>query len=135
MVKIVYNSCHGGFGLSEQAILRYAELNGFKLYVDKRKPYNLYYKVPVEEYDKLEAEANRTKDYSATREVIFSAHNSLERDDPVLVQVVEELGAEANGDYARLDICDIPAGTRWRIREYDGYESIETPGDIDWNIA
>jgi hypothetical protein len=32
MTKIVYNACHGGFGLSEAAILRYAEIKGIKLW-------------------------------------------------------------------------------------------------------
>ena len=32
MTKIVYNACHGGFGLSEVAIRPYAEIKGITLY-------------------------------------------------------------------------------------------------------
>jgi len=31
MKKVVINSCHGGFGLSHEAVVRYAELKGFDL--------------------------------------------------------------------------------------------------------
>ena len=31
-MKIVINSCYGGFGLSHEAIMKYAELSGFELY-------------------------------------------------------------------------------------------------------
>ena len=48
----------------------------------------------------------------------------IERDDPILVQVVEELGNEANGAFAELEIVDIPDGVNWHINEYDGMESI-----------
>jgi|APCry1669188910_1035180.scaffolds.fasta_scaffold38578_3 hypothetical protein len=48
----------------------------------------------------------------------------IERNDPLLVQVVEELGKESYGDYSVLKIVDIPDGISWYIQEYDGLESI-----------
>jgi hypothetical protein len=59
----------------------------------------------------------------------------IDRADPVLVQVVEKLGDKANGECAKLYIEDLPKGTLYRITEYDGYESIETKYDMDWNVA
>ena len=59
----------------------------------------------------------------------------LERDDPILVQVVEELGEEANGMFAALQIEELEVGTRYRIDEYDGYESVETESDYSWRVA
>jgi hypothetical protein len=53
----------------------------------------------------------------------FSAFD-IERDDPALVQVVEELGEEANGAYAELKIVEIPYDIDWQIKEYDGKEHI-----------
>jgi hypothetical protein len=41
-----------------------------------------------------------------------------------LVQVVEELGKEANGNYAKLEIIEIPDDVDWEIDEYDGMEHI-----------
>ena len=49
----------------------------------------------------------------------------LERNDPILVHVVETLGDEANGRFAKLRVVEIPDDVNWEISEYDGYESIE----------
>ena len=59
----------------------------------------------------------------------------IRRDDPILVQVVEELGDQADGLCASLAIAELPAGTKYRIDEYDGYESVMTPDDYKWYIA
>jgi hypothetical protein len=48
----------------------------------------------------------------------------IERTDPNLVKVVEELGKEANGEYADLGIVNIPDGVQWEIDYYDGRESV-----------
>jgi len=44
------------------------------------------------------------------------------RNHPLLVQVVEELGADANGKFAELKVVEIPDGVDWTIQEYDGIE-------------
>jgi hypothetical protein len=59
----------------------------------------------------------------------------IDRTDPVLVEVVEELGEKANGFAANLEVIDIPKGTLYRIDEYDGLESIETADEINWKVA
>ena len=128
MTKVVANGCFGGFGLSDAAVERYAELAGITLY-PKRGSLGFYgwYRVPPEEYDAIE-------DWAARNEAYFSV-NDISRTDPALVQVVEELGEAANDRYARLYIVDIPAGTRYRIDEYDGKESVMTIDDYTWNMA
>ena len=53
------------------------------------------------------------------------------RHDPALVAVVEELTSkEASNEYSRLNIVEVKG--LYRITEYDGFESIETPEDLDW---
>ena len=99
MTKIVYNACFGGYGLSEAAILRYAEITG----------------------------ANWPRGR-------FSVYD-IERTDPALVQVVEELGEAANGRSAALRIAEVPAGTLYRIDEYDGVESVMTQDDYEWSVS
>lgn len=53
------------------------------------------------------------------------------RHDPALIQVIEELGEAADGFCAKLRIEEID-GKKYRIDEYDGYESVEQPNDIEW---
>jgi hypothetical protein len=48
----------------------------------------------------------------------------MERNDPILVQVVKELGKKANGDYADLKIVEIPDDVEWYISDYDGLETV-----------
>jgi hypothetical protein len=108
MKKIVINTCFGGFGLSEEAMHRYAELAGFKLIVDTpdhTTAYNLYYKDKVSDDN-------------------FFIEYDIARDDPFLVQVVEELGEKSNGFAADLSIVEIPDDVEWEISEYDGNEHI-----------
>lgn len=55
----------------------------------------------------------------------------IDRHDPFLIQVVQELGAKAEGHYSKLVIAEIP-GCEYRISEYDGWESVEYP-EMDQN--
>lgn len=62
----------------------------------------------------------------------YTAHEignrEYERHDPLLVQVVEELGGEhrqgASGYCAKLSVVEIPDGTDYEVDEYDGMEHI-----------
>jgi hypothetical protein len=46
----------------------------------------------------------------------------IDRNDTVLVQLVEELGQAANTPYSELKVVEIPVGVKWVIEEYDGLE-------------
>jgi len=48
----------------------------------------------------------------------------ISRDDPALVQTVEELGDAADDNYAQLRIADVPDDVEWYIDEYDGIETV-----------
>ena len=49
----------------------------------------------------------------------------VERNDPKLVQIVEELGEEASSGYAELRVVEIPdEATDFDISEYDGFETV-----------
>lgn len=58
----------------------------------------------------------------------------MARHDSLLIQVIEELGAAANGPHADIGLIDLPSGTQYRIDEYDGWESVETPDSYEWTI-
>lgn len=51
-------------------------------------------------------------------------YRGIARDDPALIQTVEELGNAANGPFANLNIVEIPDDVNWEITEYDGYEYV-----------
>ena len=56
----------------------------------------------------------------------------VNRHDPRLVHVVETMGSElASGVCADLRVCEF-SGTKYRICQYDGAETVETPGTIAW---
>lgn len=139
-MKVVYNACYGGFSLSPKAVMRYAELKGFPLYafVDKRDEYGrlmLGHMQPAAPVDLEEAFCiHYCTSPTYDGEKYFSPRN-IPRDDPTLVQVVEELGKEAGGRHAALVIEDVPAGTLYRIDEYDGMESIRSQDSYEWKIA
>ena len=122
MAKIVYNACFGGFGLSDTAIRRYAELKGITLYPEGERLGVTYFTVPPEQ-----------RKGKWDKETLYD--HDLERDDPALVQVVEELGEKASGMYAKLRIEEMPDGTPYRIDEYDGNETVITASAQEWRIA
>jgi hypothetical protein len=115
-MKIIINRCYGGYGLSEKAVMMYAKLKGLTLYPDPDGGITHYYTIPVDQYKKMEKEV-RNKHY-------FYPARAISRSDPLLVQVVEELGLEANEDLAELKIIDIPDDLDYEIDEYDGIETI-----------
>lgn len=46
------------------------------------------------------------------------------RDDPRLVEVVEQMGDKVNGQHAKLKVVEVPDDVEWTIEEYDGYEHV-----------
>ena len=104
-MKIVINKCYGGFGLSEEAVLLYAKKKGLNLIVqrDKGLKINHYY-------------LNEKKDGN------YFSERDIQRNDPILIEVVNELGEKADGFCSELKIVEIPDDVEWIIEEYDGKE-------------
>jgi hypothetical protein len=149
MTKIVYNACFGGFSISEQALLRYAEIKGLTLYPEdapmfpgSRHTHRTYWLAPADQRDGIlrdedfmSAPLDERKASNETYGKKTIGLHDFERTDPVLVQVVEELGAAASGSVASLAIAEVETGTRYRIDEYDGNERVMTVEDYDWKTA
>jgi len=122
MKKICINDDFGGFGLSDKAVDRYAELKGLKLFKEDGLVFgSRYYFVEPDEYHRLHKECEKKGSYEEIRGLYF-CDTHIERDDPVLIQVVEELGKEADGFCASLKIVEIPDDIEWTISDYDGAE-------------
>lgn len=105
-MKVVINTCHGGFSLSRAAFLRLREL-GEETALNE---------TDVGEY---------YDDGSGPREDYYEAFcREIPRNSDLLVKVVEELGTAAAGECAKLSIIVIPDDVEWIVEEYDGWEWI-----------
>ena len=114
-MKIVYNGCYGSFSLSRAAVLRAREISG-----------NPEWGGPCIKGDK-DSYGILHSDYGLLK--------NIERHDPVLVQVVEELGDAANGICANLCFYKVRKGAIYRIDEHDGNELVITLDENDWKMA
>lgn len=113
MVKVVVNKCYGGFGLSHKAFEWLINERGWKVTSDDNTNEIEY---PIYEFqDKRLAEMG--KYYLNWRDDEMRAHADL-------VACVETLGADANGQFAQLEIIDVPDDVKWYIDDYDGMERI-----------
>ena len=134
MQYIVTNRCHGGFGLSKEAVELYCRIRKMDVYPEQAGFPNsyIYWLVPkdkriaqpdTKEWNKMSLK-DRVAWNKSYEETVLQERN-IPRDDKVLVQVVRELGEKANGQFAQLEITEIPNKIKWVIDEYDGYESVE----------
>ena len=132
-MKVVVNRCYGGFGLSDKAIeivMRRKGLNCFRYRQTKYK-----FSDGVEEYTRCDMFNDnslfvhyQTKDLGEKVDNLpnetYWYYGSLDRTDADLIAVVEELGKEANGSCASLEVVEIPDDVNWEIDDYDGIETI-----------
>lgn len=127
-MKIVINTSFGGFGLSDDAFELYLKKKKQEFYAYKdRFGHTDYYVVPKEKYDLFKDKWHKEDgDYRRINEKNwFLSYYDIERDDPILIEVIEEMGENANGRCADLRIVEIPDGIEWEIDEYDGKETID----------
>lgn len=145
--KVVINRCFGGFGLSPRAVQRLAELQGRPCFFFTKGwgEEDRYVSVTPETaagafmwdafdiadpnvLDGVKSWHEMTMEERQAQNALYYAHahdnRPSKRDDPLLVQVVEELGDEANGAHAKLAIVKIPADVEYVIEEYDGSEHV-----------
>lgn len=127
-MEVVINKCYGGFSLSHEAVMRYAELKGLTLYpfFTRYMPGGCIENVPYNQAS-LEEQQHGIPGYYQTpdhqKKSYFSSRD-IERDDPNLVKVVKKLGEKANGPCAKLAIVYVPDDVKWHIEEYDGREHV-----------
>ena len=131
-MKVVINKCYGGFGLSEKAYERLIELGiPVRKYTEQELGEDgLYKKVPENEgevifdRDLSKSEDSLQKSMRTLSGRYWETWTDDNRSHPLIVQVVEELGKESWGSFAKLKIVEIPDGVDFEIDEYDGLEHI-----------
>lgn len=106
-MEILLNKCYGGYGLSNEAVRLYLTKKNIEFKLNPKYSTGFFKYYMIEGNDQ------------------FSDHN-IPRTDPVIIQIVREMGEKANGNCADLQIVPIPDGCEYYIDEYDGMESIET---------
>lgn len=130
-MKVILNKCYGGFDVSKEAYMLYAKKKGLKLYqytydfVSNKKC--IYTRANDEALFKNyfikdmgdNIEINK-EDYKKYNLYLDDEH----RQDPILIEVVEELGNKASGRYGRLEVVEIPDNCYYKIDDYDGVETI-----------
>lgn len=103
-MKVVINRCWGGFRLSNEAMARYIEEKGLPYKLEKNEKYNY--------------------DYFVNEEGDYFHCNDIERNDPILIQIVEEMGEKSWDRHAELKVVEVPDDVKWYIHEYDGMEHV-----------
>jgi len=134
-MKIVINECYGGFGLSKEACQRYFDLKGQQVWIEVDKKFSALDMFTVwlvspeerleikegEAYYKMSRDERTDYNWKYSQQIWYQGDN-LTRNDPILVQVVEEMGDKAWGRSAKLAIVEIPDDVQWIIEEHDGME-------------
>jgi hypothetical protein len=123
-MKIVINKTYGGFGLNTRAMYRYAELAGVSVVEASRGGIHLD-GTEEDDWKFLFFHPTYTGSFSLMtfdeKEGLFT-DKQISRNDPALIQVVEELGDDANDRFSGLAIVEIPDDVDWIIQDYDGME-------------
>ena len=99
-MKLVINRCWGGFSIS-RAAAEYMAARGHE-----------------DATDALERKGGPAGWFG----FICRAHEL--RTHPLLVEAVEVLGNQANGEHAVLKVIEIPDDVEWYINDYDGMETV-----------
>lgn len=61
---------------------------------------------------------------AALKRLGIDEYTEVERNDPRLVAVVEELGDAANDGFSKLKVVEIPDNVEWEIIDYGGMEHV-----------
>ncbi|WP_459568747.1 hypothetical protein, partial [Cupriavidus sp. 8B] len=105
LMKIVVNEGDGYFSMSRGAFEKYSALKK-----DCTAPLAEWVADPTEEYFRPRCIRN------------------LDRTDPDLIAVIEQMGAKAAGPDVEFHLIDMPPGATWVVREVCGIEYVQIDG-------
>ena len=138
-MKIVINSCYGGFGLSPEALLWLYE-RGYDG-KDFCTPVAEWFQESDDHPFSLKKNLDKWKEYLAgpkgqrdawfittftpdEKSVLHLMRDEEARTHPLVIECVETLGKASWGAAAELKIIEIPENIKYEIHEYDGFESV-----------
>lgn len=131
MKKVILNKCYGGFDVSKEAYMLYAKKKGLTLYLYESEFINKKFIYKKINNDDSIFRYYFTKDMGDNIEISNEDYEKYclylrneHREDPVLIEVIEELGEKANGRFGNLKIVEIPDDLDYVIDEYDGIETL-----------
>lgn len=105
-MKVVINTCYGGFSISFAAAELLAERGNAEA---------------------VEWVTDKRADLAEGGSTLYNSMHlyDTKRHDPLLIAVIEELGVkEASGEHACLSVVEIPDDVEYMIESYDGSEWI-----------
>lgn len=130
-MKIILNKCYGGFDASKEAYMLYAKKKGLTLYLYKSDYIDRKFIHKKVNDDNSIFRHYFTKDMGDNVEISNEDYKKYHlyldnehRQDPILIEVVEELRDKASGRFGRLEVVEIPDNCYYKIDEYDGVETI-----------
>lgn len=152
-MRILYNNCYGGFGLSVKAIIMYLEAilhkQVFAYDSTHKKIADVSSASTVDPYWCIfVTDTNMIPDHDLTlsdRKTLdeYSKHHLDDkmsdisfRKDPVLIAIFDKIGSdEFSGSCARIEADTVPDGSLYAITEHDGLETVEYRYADDWCYA
>lgn len=108
-MKIALNKDYGGFELSQKAYERLIEL-GVEISKDRTSPEQCIHEYTGEDIEFY------------GRYSMYLGHDV--RTNPLLIQVIEELGDDANNEISCIEIVEIPDDIEYEINDHDGIETV-----------
>ena len=150
MAKVILNKDYGGFGVSALAHQMYAKKKfGRELFIYSGGDFSEglravhYTKVSVDDFNKRHSLMYfySFTDLGQEINLNLSLDDNIEtlnitsdyREDPLLIEIVEELGEKANDSFSTLKVVEIPdelANGNYMIDNYDGIEILHAKVDI-----
>ena len=117
-MKVVINTCFGGFSISNVALEKILQRKGIA-YEKTPVKHKFFFKTQDNEFDYWKA--GQVGDDDA----YLSSYNFHDdRTDVDLIAVIEEMGEASFGWAADLKIVEVPDDVKWHIDEYDGREYV-----------
>jgi len=130
-MNVVINRALGGLALSRKAVKRYSELSNIPIYAFTWEVIdNAGNLKPAEKDDDSEYLSYSTDPKCTDRN--YWDKEELDRDDPILVQVVNELGKSAGQPDSDLVVISIPDDVDYYVEDCENHEVIREKSR-EWN--